>query len=244
VPEARILAGWARELGIAIGEAGPPEAPAGAGEPAGGEEEAMATSTEDAVRVLAIKGYCDAAGLAGALGCGAEDAAAALDLLVAQGLAELAAGSFRLTADGKAVGAEHLAADGERWGRAQANAALDAFIALDHRMKAIVTDWQMKGEGVFNDHADAAYDASVLARLGELHADVETWLAGAAAGLPRLARYGDRLGAAAAAATAGDGRYIASPRVDSYHGAWFELHEDLIGLAGRTRADEVAAGRA
>ena len=43
---------------------------------------------------------------------------------------------------------------------------------------------------------------------------------------------------------AGDGKYVASPRVDSYHGVWFELHEDLILLAGRTRADEVEAGRA
>ena len=42
----------------------------------------------------------------------------------------------------------------------------------------------------------------------------------------------------------GDQRYVASPRVDSYHGIWFELHEDLIQLAGRNRADEVAAGRA
>jgi hypothetical protein len=25
--------------------------------------------------------------------------------------------------------------------------------------------------------------------------------------------------------------------VDSYHGAWFELHEELIRLAGRSRAD-------
>ena len=45
-----------------------------------------------------------------------DDAAALLDLLVAEGLAELAAGSFRLTADGKAVGAERLAADGAAWG--------------------------------------------------------------------------------------------------------------------------------
>ena len=45
-------------------------------------------------------------------------------------------------------------------------------------------------------------------------------------------------------ALAGDGRFVASPRVDSYHGVWFELHEDLIQLAGRTREDEVAAGRA
>jgi pyruvate,orthophosphate dikinase len=244
VPEARILAGWARELGIESGAPAPVETTAGAAGTAGDEERPMTMSSDDAVRVLAIKGYCDPAGMAGALGCDVDEAAALLDLLVAQGLAELAAGSFRLTADGRAVGAERLAEDGARWGSAAANAALDAFIALDHRMKDIVTAWQMKGEGVFNDHADAAYDASVLARLGELHEDVEAWLAQVVAGLPRLARYGGRLEAAAAAATAGDGRYIASPRVDSYHGAWFELHEDLILLAGRNRKDEVAAGRA
>ena len=61
---------------------------------------------------------------------------------------------------------------------------------------------------------------------------------------PRLARYGARLGAAAEAAAAGNAKFVASPRVDSYHGAWFELHEDLIRLAGRTRESETAAGRA
>jgi hypothetical protein len=28
------------------------------------------------------------------------------------------------------------------------------------------------------------------------------------------------------------------------HGVWFELHEELIRLAGRTRESETAAGRA
>ena len=63
-------------------------------------------------------------------------------------------------------------------------------------------------------------------------------------GLPRLASYGRRLDDAAEKAAAGDGMYIASPRVDSYHGVWFELHEDLIRLSGKTREEEVAAGRA
>ena len=61
---------------------------------------------------------------------------------------------------------------------------------------------------------------------------------------PRAGRYRARLSAALEQALAGDLRFVASPRVDSYHGAWFELHEDLILLAGRTRADEVDAGRA
>jgi pyruvate,orthophosphate dikinase len=42
----------------------------------------------------------------------------------------------------------------------------------------------------------------------------------------------------------GSHEYIASPRIDSYHTVWFELHEDLILLAGRTREEETAAGRA
>jgi pyruvate,orthophosphate dikinase len=257
VPEARVLAGWARELGIEVGSGeASGDGAAGGGLPAGeaGRPDASGDtapggaaeggSAELALRVLAIKGYCDATGMAVALGCASESAAAIVDRLVSDGLAELSAGSFRLTADGRAVATERLAEDRAAWGAEAAGDALDAFVALDRRMKQVVTAWQMKAEGVLNDHADPAYDAAVLGRLAELHADVEAWLTPLAAQLPRLARYGDRLRAAAAAAAAGNGKYVASPRVDSYHGVWFELHEDLIVLAGRTRADEVAAGRA
>jgi pyruvate,orthophosphate dikinase len=84
----------------------------------------------------------------------------------------------------------------------------------------------------------------VLDRLGVLHTDASAWLDVVARGLPRLSAYGTRLTRAAEAAAAGDGRFVASPRVDSYHGIWFELHEELIRLAGRTREGETAAGRA
>jgi pyruvate,orthophosphate dikinase len=70
------------------------------------------------------------------------------------------------------------------------------------------------------------------------------WLGDLAPSLPRLATYRVRLENALAAILAGDARYVASPRVDSYHGVWFELHEDAIRLAGCTRAEEVASGRA
>jgi pyruvate,orthophosphate dikinase len=248
VPEAKVLFGWARELRIDVPTADGGGAATGSNAAvtapdavAGGP---LAAGPDDALRVLLIKGYCLPPALAAALGCGAEAAAVLIDGLVAAGHAEPGAGSFRLTEAGRAAATDLLAADTAGWGIDGATAALDAFIALDHRMKDIVTAWQMKGEGVLNDHADAAYDATVLARLGGLHVDVEAWLDPLTAALPRLARYGVRLDAAAAAAAAGDGKFIASPRVDSYHGVWFELHEDLIVLAGRTRADEVAAGRA
>jgi pyruvate,orthophosphate dikinase len=275
VPEAAILLDWAHELGIPLGEgkpapsaratAGSPDAPATGGLPdapaapaTGGLPDApaahapaahapLAPSTDDVLRALVVKGYATPEGIATALLCTPEEASSLLDRLVADGLAEIVAGSFRLTGDGKAVGGERIAEDRESWGAANALAALDAFLVLDHRMKETVTAWQMRdvdGTQTFNDHADPAYDAKVLGDLGALHADASAWLQPLIAGLPRLAAYRERLARAATAATAGDGRFVASPRVDSYHGAWFELHEDLILLAGRNRAEEVAAGRA
>jgi pyruvate,orthophosphate dikinase len=256
VPEAATLLRWARELGITVEEKGPAEAPASApAAPTGGPPEAApaearapgAVTVDDVLRVLVVKGYATVESAAQAVRVTVDEVAGILDRLVADGLAEMAAGSFRLTADGKAVGRERLAADTEAWGLEQANAALEEFLALDHRMKAAVTAWQMRevdGTQVFNDHSDPGYDAAVLADLAALHGNATAWLRPLVDGLPRLEAYLERLEAANRAAQGGDHRYVASPRVDSYHGAWFELHEDLILLAGRSRAAEVAAGRA
>ena len=65
-----------------------------------------------------------------------------------------------------------------------------------------------------------------------------------AASEPRFARYSDRLAAAIDAVTGGDTQMVAHPLRESYHTVWFELHEELIRLTGRNRADEAAAGRA
>ena len=111
------------------------------------------------------------------------------------------------------------------------------FVRFDKQVKDVVTSWQMRGETV-NDHSDDAYDALVLHGLAALHEQIRAWLP------ERFRRYTQRLNRAAAAVASGDTKFVASPRVDSYHSVWFELHEELILLAGRTRADEVAAGRA
>ncbi len=256
VPEAATLAAWAAGLGIPIAPgpetvpsaaSGAPAAPAvpfAAGPFAAGPR---AISADDGLRVLAVKGYATPEGLGTALLVSSEEASAVLDGLVANGLAEMAAGSFRLTADGKAIAKERIAEETELWGLANAEGALDAFLALDHRMKSTVTAWQMReveGAQAFNDHSDAAYDTAVLADLAALHLDALAWLDALVSAPARLTAYRERLDRANAAAQAGDQRYVASPRVDSYHGIWFELHEDLIQLAGRSRAAETAAGRA
>jgi pyruvate, orthophosphate dikinase len=246
VPEAAILLGWARELGIPIPDSGPAGQPADA--PATtGSGATRAITPDDCLRAIAMKGLAPAQGIADAVISTPDEVQPVLDQLVADGLATTTAGAYRPTEDGTSRAADLRAAEQAAWGIDSAAAALDAFVALDNRMKETVTAWQLRDDAegqVVNDHADAAYDGRVLDRLAAIHADTVTWLTPLEAGFQRLAAYRERLGRANDQAQAGDQRYVASPRVDSYHGIWFELHEDLIQLAGRTREDEVTAGRA
>ncbi|MEO5965699.1 MAG: PEP-utilizing enzyme, partial [Candidatus Limnocylindrales bacterium] len=259
VSEVAVLLEWAHELGLAIGGPGNNGEPGSQAPAAGSTTPAAADPTPvpaasggeltaaAALRVLIVKGYAGPDAIATAAGGVPAEAAIVVERLVADGLAEVAVGSFRLTAAGREAAAALVADDTAAWGVDLAVAALDAFLALDHRMKDTVTAWQTREVGGvqgLNDHADPTYDRAVLNRLAALHADATAWLDGLEGAPKRMRTYAARLAAAAAQADAGDGRYVASPRVDSYHGAWFELHEDLILLAGRTRADEVTAGRA
>jgi len=243
VPEATKLLAWAQELGIEICESKDGKSAV--------TDETTASSdgpTADAiVRALLIKGVVTVDTLAPAMVAAPEDLGPVLEEMAASGLIGDPGALIQLTDEGKALGSELMAADTEAWGVNNASAALDAFLPLDHRVKEIVTAWQMSevdGAPVLNDHSDEEYDAAVLARFAALHQDAAAWLATLLDGLPRLTDYASRLGRAAGLVADGDHGYIASPRVDSYHSVWFELHEDLILLAGRNRADEVAAGRA
>lgn len=202
---------------------------------------------DDIVRTLIIKGSATPGAVASALMSTPQRVRPRLDRLVVDGLAEHWANMFRLTRTGKTKAKQLLAADQARWGVSNAGAALDAFLALDKRAKETVTAWQLRDAGgaqTLNDHTDARYDARVLNQLASLHRDAKEWLSPLSTTLGRFRLYMARLERALTCARDGDGRFVASPQVDSYHSVWFELHEDLIRLAGRNRADETAAGRA
>jgi pyruvate,orthophosphate dikinase len=241
VPEARILLAWAQELGTPDATVPPAVAPANASATTG-----RPPSPDACLHAISIKGFAQPQGVADVVLSSPEVVQPILDRLVADGLVAPSAGAYRLTEAGKRRAAGLLAAEQAAWGIEAAVAALDAFVGPDQRVKEIVTAWQLRDADaqVVNDHSDAGYDRIVLDRLAALHADAEAWLTPLETPCPRLGDYRVRLGRAVEAALGGDGRYLASPRVDSYHGIWFELHEDLIQLAGRSRGDEVAAGRA
>lgn len=123
------------------------------------------------------------------------------------------------------------------------NVVYERFCEHNDDFKQLVTDWQMKTPEEPNDHSDADYDAAIFQRLAELDGQVAPVFADAAALAPRLQPYVGRFKAALEALQAGDTAMLSHPLKDSYHTIWFEMHEELILLSGRNRADEAAAGR-
>ena len=124
--------------------------------------------------------------------------------------------------------------------RAVIEAVYEAFLPINDEVKQIVTDWQMRpvnGELALNDHQDSAYDGTVIARLVEVDAKVESALASLCEVLPRFSCYARRLQRALKLIGEGDHTMIAAPIKDSYHTVWFELHEELIVLSGRERTE-------
>ncbi len=234
--EVRILRGWQR---------------AGSGSTAaavdGSTGATEAATVESCSRVMALKGMATADAVAEVLGCSTDDVSSVVTDLVADDKAqELAGARFRLLPDAIAEVDARFATDAERLGPV-IEPLLDDFHAANDRFKQVITSWQMRDvdrETVPNDHSDPEYDAAVLARLDtEIHQAIVPIIETVAASEPRFARYADRLEAALAAIAAGTHQMVAHPLEDSYHTVWFELHEELIRLTGRNRADEAAAGR-
>ncbi|MFJ9365477.1 pyruvate, phosphate dikinase [Nocardia sp. NPDC101769] len=201
--------------------------------------------TELAVlRLVGIKGRVNADNLAASLFADAAEIASCCEGLVTAGYCATTPAGFRIAPEGRPRLEQLLAEERETVDAAAMTAAYDEFCAFNGDLKVIITDWQMRDPATVNDHADAEYDASVLGRLDATHQRLRP-LIGRLGGLaPRLSRYLDRLDRAVERIAEGDHTYVARPIMDSYHTVWFELHEDLIGLCGLTRAEEAAAGRA
>ena len=118
-------------------------------------------------------------------------------------------------------------------------AAYGEFRPGNAEFKALVTVWQLK-DGQPNTHEDTGYDLAVLARLDDVHRRVTPTIAAVATQLPRLSRYSVKLQTALDNIHAGETMWLARPLIDSYHTVWFELHEELILAAGRTRETDDA----
>ncbi|APB00860.1 pyruvate, phosphate dikinase [Nocardia seriolae] len=238
------LAQWAGVDGARLAERLEQRAP----EAESAEQEEVSVEvpvTELAVlRLVGIKGRVNADNLAASLFAEVAEIASCCEVLVTAGYCATTPAGFRITPEGRPRLAQLLAEERGTVDAAAMTAAYDEFCVFNADLKVIITDWQMKDPATVNDHADADYDAAVLGRLGDTHRTLRPLIARLGGLAPRLSRYLDRLDRAIDRITEGDHTYVARPIMDSYHTVWFELHEDLIGLCGLTRAEEAAAGRA
>ena len=190
---------------------------------------------------LAIKKHADAAAVAAAVGLDEAEVQAALDEAVAKGRAVRAGEAYSLTPVAR------VALDGaysRLFAAQRADAAFAAtherFETINRELKQLMTAWQtieIDGESVLNDHTNKDYDDRLIDRLGALHERAEAILQQLAAGLPRLAIYAEKLEVALEKAEDGAIEWVSGAKIESYHTVWFELHEDLLRILGRTRQE-------
>ena len=192
--------------------------------------------TELAVlQAVRLKGRVSRDDLSATLG---EERFDVIDRLVGSGLL-LDGPTLRLSPEGRARLEGLLADERSRIDTAAVLAAYGEFRSVNAEFKALVTEWQLRN-GQPNTHEDAGYDAAVLARLDDVHQRVAPVIAAVAIQLPRLSRYSVKLQTALDNIHAGQTMWLARPLIDSYHTVWFELHEELILAAGRTRETDDA----
>ncbi|MET4165970.1 MULTISPECIES: MarR family winged helix-turn-helix transcriptional regulator [Gordonia] len=111
----------------------------------------------------------------------------------------------------------------------------EGFGQINGDFKKVCASWQIRPDETPNDHADAEYDASVVADLDRIHQRIAQALDEVGAEIPRLGRYRGRLSAALEKVHSGDTAAFARPMYDSYHDIWMELHQDLLLTSGHQR---------
>ena len=125
-------------------------------------------------------------------------------------------------------------------GDADFGAACERFEVINKALKQLITDWQtleIGGKRVANDHSDSDYDQKILDRLGDLHERFEPVMKALCSGEGRLATYQSKLSQALGKAEDGDLAWVSDAQLEGYHTVWFEMHEDLLRLLGRSREE-------
>lgn len=155
--------------------------------------------------------------------------------LVDSGLAVWRGASLVLTAAGRELhGRRARLAPGSAEEEA-VRRGFEAFLPLNRELLQVCSDWQVRPGGAPNDHSDPGYDWKVVDRLRELDDRVGPLLRRLARVLPGCGEHRDRLRYALARLDEGERAWFVSPRCDSYHTVWMQLHEELLVALGLPR---------
>ncbi len=161
--------------------------------------------------------------------------------LVAAGFAIERREMLLLTPAGRAEADARLCLVG-RPGHEHVEAAYERFRPLNQTLLAICTDWQVRAGGVPNDHQDPVYDWGVIDRLVSLDEQTGPIVRSLGKRVARFVPYRERMRAARRMVEDGQSDWFLSPRIDSYHTVWMQLHEDLMVGLGIQRGDEPVDG--
>lgn len=190
---------------------------------------------------LAVKKSGDAAEIARVIGMPEDAAASGLETAQAEGWVIGARGRYMLTPQGRARLDEgypqEFAAERDN---ADLVAAYEKFEVVNTKLLDMFTRWQTMTTGgvqIPNDHSDREYDEKIIDELGDIHERADRVLERFEAAVPRLGIYRQRLADAYDKVLAGEQDFVSGVRVDSYHTVWFELHEDILRILGRTRVE-------
>ncbi len=190
---------------------------------------------------LAVKrnGTIDA--IAGITGLDSDVVRTVITDLLKSGRAVEVRGSFMLTPAARvALASEYSRFYGALRSDARFLETHERFERVNTTLKTVVTDWQtiaVRGERLPNHHEDAEYDRKILDRLGDVHDQADPILDDLAKRVGRMAVYRDKLLLALEKAEDGAIEWVSDARIESYHTVWFELHEDLLRLVGRSRVE-------
>jgi hypothetical protein len=159
-------------------------------------------------------------------------------VLIGEGYVARGARGVRITTVGRTTHASwaRLPVGGEE--EQLARRAYERFLPLNRELIRVCTDWQVHPGGVPNDHRDARYDWAVLDRLHAIDERVAPIASRLGRRIERFGTYRPRLRAALARVDDGDTEWLNSPRFDSYHTVWMQMHEDLLLAIGADRGDE------
>jgi hypothetical protein len=161
-------------------------------------------------------------------------------VLVDAGLVARASRGLRITAEGRELHATWARVEVGSEIESRVGRAYERFLPLNRELLRLCSEWQVRPGGVPNDHRDVRYDWAVVDRVRTLDERIAPIVRSVAKELDRFAGYRPRLRAALARVDDGEHEWLTSPRVDSYHTVWMQLHEDLLLALGADRATEPA----
>ncbi len=119
-------------------------------------------------------------------------------------------------------------------------AAYEQFLPRNVEVIRVCNDWQVRAGGAPNDHRDAAYDWGLIDRLATIDDRIGPVIRRLGKAVAHFDGYRPRLRSARTRVEDGDREWFTSPRIDSYHTVWMELHEHLLVALGLERSAESA----